>query len=85
MPTFFRIDAVATPEENVKIVLQMYKHFHKKPGQVLFARDFQSYVKEQSLDQEEFKSGLIYGYEQKWFEDGPNGTIRLTQEGFDKM
>jgi hypothetical protein len=77
--------AVATPEENVKIVLAMYKHFHKKPGQVLFAKDFQSYVKEQSLDQEEFKAGLIYGYEQKWFEDGPNGTIRLTEEGFAKL
>jgi hypothetical protein len=77
--------AVATPEENVKLILTMYKRFHKKPGQVLFARDFQSYVVEQSLDQEDMKSGLIYGYEQKWFADGPNGTIMLTEEGFTKL
>jgi hypothetical protein len=76
---------MATSEENSKLVLAMYKHFHKKAGQVLFARDFQSYVVEKSLDVEAMKSGLAYGYEQKWFEDGPNGTIKLTQEGFDKL
>jgi hypothetical protein len=80
-----RKTAMATPEENSKLVLAMYKHFHKKPDQVLFARDFQSYVVEKSLDVEDMKSGLAYGYEQKWFEDGPNGTIRLTQAGFDLL
>ena len=76
---------MATPEENVKMVFQMYKHFHRKSGQVLFAKDIQAYMQEQSLDKEEFKSGVIYGYEQKWFEDGPNGSIRLTAEGFAKL
>ncbi len=80
-----RMTAVATPEENAQFVLAMYKHFHKKPDQVLFARDFQSYVVEKSLDVEDMKSGLAFGYEQKWFEDGPNGTIRLTQAGFDRL
>jgi hypothetical protein len=76
---------VATPEENVKLVLEMYKHFHKKPGQVCFAKDFQSYIAEKSLNSEDLKSGVIYGYEQKWFEDGPNGTIRITEAGFAKI
>jgi len=79
------MDAVATPEENVKLVLAMYKHFHKKAGQVCFAKDFHAYAAEKSVNADDLKSGVIYGYEQKWFEDGPNGTIRITQEGFDKL
>ncbi len=76
---------MSTPAENVRIVLDMYKHFKIRPGNVLFAKNFQEYVAEKSLDVEEFKSGLAYGYEQKWFEDGPNGTIRLTEDGYKNL
>ncbi len=82
-----RMKAVAapTPVENAKLVLTIYKHFRKRSGEVLWAENFQTYVAANSLSQEDVKSGLVYGYENKWFEDGPNGTIKLTAEGFKEM
>ncbi len=77
--------ALPTPVENAKLVLTIYKHFRKRSGEVLWRENFQTYVAENSLSQEDVKIGLIYGYEQKWFEDGPNGTIKLTPEGFKEM
>ncbi len=77
--------AEPTPIENAKLVLTIYKHFRKRSGEVLWAETFQTYVAENKLSQDDVKSGLIYGYEQKWFEDGPNGTIKLTAEGFQEM
>lgn len=74
-----------TPIENARLVLTIYKHFHKKSGEVLWRENFQTYVAEKALSQEDVKSGLIHGYELKWFEDGPNGTIKLTAEGFKEL
>jgi len=76
---------VPTPLENAKMVLGAYKHFKKRSEEVLFAANFQAYVAEKGLNVEDMKSGLVYGYEQKWFEDGPNGTIKLTAEGFKEL
>ncbi len=73
---------MTTSDENFKLVVSLYKQLHRKAGSVLFAKDIQAYAAEPSVDQEAVKSGLTYGYEQKWLEDGPNGTIKLTDAGF---
>jgi len=76
---------VATPAENAKLVLAAYRHFKKHANEVLFPANFQSYVAEKGISVDDMKSGLVYGYEQKWFEDGPNGTIKVTVEGYNQM
>ncbi len=75
----------STPAETVKLVLAMYKHYHIRAGSVLFTKNFTEYTAEKALNAEDVKSGLAYGYEQKWFEDGPNGTIKLTVEGYKEL
>jgi hypothetical protein len=75
----------STPAENVKLVLAAYKHYHIRAGSVLFAKSFQEYGAAKALSPEDVKSGLAYGYEQKWFEDGPNGSTKLTEEGYKEL
>ncbi len=74
-----------TPAENAKLVLAMYKHFHIRAGSVLFAKNFTEYTAEKGLDADDVKSGVADCYEQKSFEDGPNGTTKLTAEGYKEL
>ena len=71
-----------TPEENARRVLNIYKHFGTRPGEGLSTQNFLAVAVDQGLCNNDLLDGLRYGDEKGWFEDGPNGSVRLTEAGF---
>jgi len=71
-----------TPEENARRVLNIYKHFGTRPGEGLSTQNFLAVAVDQGLCNDDLLDGLRYGDEKGWFEDGPNGSVRLTEAGF---
>ena len=71
-----------TPEENARMVLNIYKHFGTRPGEWLSTQNFLGVAANQGLHSNDLLDGLRYGGEKGWFEDGPNGSVQLTKAGF---
>ena len=71
-----------TPEENARRVLNIYKHFGTRPGEGLSTQSVLAVAVDQGLSNNDLLDGLRYGDEKGWFEDGPNGSVRLTEAGF---
>ena len=71
-----------TKPESARIVLDIFKHFGTRPGEVLQQHDFGVIAASDGLRMSDVADGLEYGYEQGWFEDGPNNSIKLTEAGF---
>ena len=73
---------MATPEENARRVLRIYQHFGTRPGEGLSTQNFVAVAEQQGLSNEDLLDGIRYGDENGWFEDGPTGSVRLTDAGF---
>lgn len=72
-----------TPEEKGRMVLKVFEHFCIRPGEALKPQIFVSTtVNDLSIRPDDLANGLEFGMEQGWFDEGPNGTIRLTDAGF---
>ena len=71
-----------TKEENAREVLKAFEHFKVKPGEVLSPGNFTISGTQHDMKVSEVSSGLLYGFEQGWFEEGPNNSVRLTDIGF---
>ena len=71
-----------TPEENARKVLKIYEYFGARPGEDLSTQNFLVVAENQGLSTADLLDGLRYGDKQGWFEDGPNGSVRLTEAGF---
>ena len=74
-----------TPEESARVVLGIYKRFGIRPGEVLRGNNFMAIAAKIDVRPEDIGVGLEYGYGQGWFEDGPNGSVRLTELGFSEI
>ncbi len=74
--------ASPTPEANARKVLLIYRHFGTRPGETLSTQQFLAGAEIQGLHNVDLLDGLRYGERQEWFEDGPNGSVRLTEAGF---
>ena len=70
-----------TPEDNARKVLKIYEHFGTRPGEALSTQKFLAIAAQKGLRTEDLLDGLRYGDEQGWFEDGPTGSVRLTEAG----
>ena len=71
-----------TPEESARMVLKIYEHFRTRPGEGLSTQNFLAVAADQGLNTNDLLDGLRYGDEKGWFENGPNGSVRLTEAGF---
>ena len=74
--------ALPTPEENARKVLKIFEHFGAHPDETLSTQNFLAVAANQGLSTNDLLDGLRYGDAQGWFEDGPNGSVRLTEAGF---
>ena len=70
-----------TAEKSARLILKMYKHFGSCPGECLRMNNFVTLAVERGLRIADLQEGLKYGGEKGWFEDGPNGFVRLTEGG----
>ena len=71
-----------TPEASARRVLNIYKHFGTRPGEGLLTQNFLAVAENQGLHNNDLLDGLRYGDEKGWFENGPNGSVLLTEAGF---
>ena len=71
-----------TPEESARKVLKIYEHLGTRPGEGLSTQNISVVAAKQGLSTNDLRDGLRYGDKQGWFEDGPNGSVRLTEAGF---
>jgi hypothetical protein len=74
-----------TPEENGKLVLQIYARFGSRPGDVLRANNFVAVAGRRRIPISDIQSGLEYAAEMKWIEETEKGFLRLTERGFTAM
>jgi hypothetical protein len=77
--------ALQTPEEKGRLVLEIYSHFHSRPGHVLPANNFVAVAARRRIPIADIQSGLEYAAEKKWIEETENGSLRLTERGFGAM
>jgi len=72
-------------DETTRMVLDIFKHFDTRPGEVLMPQNIAAVSMERRYRQEDLDGGLQIAADRGWVEYGPNGTIRLTKEGFAKV
>ncbi len=74
-----------TVEEKARLVLDVFKQHNARSGHVLGKREFLIASAASGLPMNDFDDGIQYGRDQHWFEDGPNGSYKLTDAGFAAM
>lgn len=64
------------------LVLRIFKDFDTRPGEVLMSQNFTAVAAKNGWRNDDIASGIKRGYALGWFEDGPNGTVKLNDSGF---
>ena len=75
----------ASPEENGKLVLEIYSRFDSQPGDELRANNFVAVAARRHIPMAEIQNGLDYAAKKKWIVETANGSLRLTEDGFEAM
>ena len=76
---------VRTPESAARVILDMFQSHNACPGEVVLPGALGQLTVAGLLLSDRVDDGLGYGLEQGWFENGPNGALRLTEAGFAKI
>ena len=71
-----------TDDDKARMVLGVFKHFGTRPGEVIMAQNAMAVLVQRGWRNEDLADGFKIAGERGWIEDGPNNTIRLTDEGF---
>ena len=74
-----------TPAGSARHILNLFGEFSVHPGEVLSSNNLTSYAAHNGLRSRDIVNGVDYGYEQGWFEAGPDKTIRLTHKGYEQV
>ena len=74
-----------TPEETGRLVLQIYAHFDSRPGHALRANNFVAVAARRRVPVADVQRGLEYAAKMGWIEETENGSLRLTERGFEAM
>jgi hypothetical protein len=74
-----------TEEQNGRLVLDIYSHFHSRPGDVLRANNFIAVAARRHIRMADLQSGLNYAAKMGWVEETANGSLRLTNNGYRQM
>ena len=72
-------------EDKGRLVLDIYSHFRGEPGHALRANNFLAVAARRHIKVADLQDGIDYATRQGWIEDGPNGSLRLTEAGFARM
>ena len=71
-----------TTDEKVRIILDTYKRMGRKAGDTLSAGNFISAAINNRISNQDIVDGLRAGYDRGLFEDGPRGSVLLTEAGY---
>ena len=71
-----------TPESAARVILGMFQSHNHRPGEAVLPGALGQLTVVGALSSDEVDEGLQYGLAQGWFEQGPQGALRLTQAGF---
>lgn len=72
------------PSDNDKarMALDVFQHFGTRPNEVIMQQNVMAVSVQRGWRHEDLVDGLKIAADRGWVEDGPNGTIRLTEDGF---
>ena len=73
------------PQENGRLVLDIYAHFDSRPGEVLRANNLVAVAARRRIRMSDVQQGLEYAARNGWIEETENGSLRLTERGFKEM
>ena len=71
--------------ENAKKILNVYKHFNSKEGDVLRANNFIAVGSSKGWDMKDLQQGLNFAVEQRWLKIKPTRWLKSTESGFREM
>ena len=71
-----------TPESAARVILGMFQSHNARPGEAVLSGALGQLTVAGDLSSDGADDGLGYGLLQGWFENGPNGAVRLTEAGF---
>ena len=74
-----------TADEKARMALEAFRSINGRPGDVVTRRHFTAVALEKRWRSDEVAEGIKEGYDRGWFEDGPNGSVRLTKAGFSEL
>lgn len=69
-------------DDKARMVLDIFKHFGTRPGEVIMQQNVMAVSMNRGWRSEDLVGGLQIAGDRGWIENGPNGTIRLTDAGF---
>lgn len=72
-------------DDKARMVLDIFKHFSTRPDEVIMPQNAMAVAMERGWRNEDLIEGLKIAGDRGWIENGQNGTIRLTQNGFDQV
>ena len=72
-------------EINGRRVLDIYSHFKSRPGHALRANNFIAVAARTHVRIADVQSGIDFATSAGWIEEEPDGSLRLTQTGFQQM
>ena len=75
----------AGAQENAKKILDIYKHFNSKEGDVLRANNFMAVGSSKGWNMKDLQQGLNFAVENRWLKIEPTGWLKLTESGFKEM
>ncbi len=75
----------APTEDAGRLVLDIYSHFKGKPGRALLANNFIAVAARRHINVADLQGGIDYATREGWIEEEPNGSLRLTEIGFQRM
>ena len=76
---------VCTSESAARVILDMFHSHNARPGEAVLSGALGQLTVAGLLSSDGVDDGLGYGVLKGWFENGPNGALRLTEAGFAKF
>jgi hypothetical protein len=69
-------------DDKARMVLDVFKNFGTRPDEVVMPQNIMAVSVKRGWNYQDLLDGLQIAADRGWIENGPNGTIRLTEEGF---
>jgi hypothetical protein len=76
------VATLPSTSEKARMALRVFQHFGSRPREVLRLDSFLGFAATHGWSPENIAEGLQDGRDLAWFEDGPEGSTRLTAAGY---
>jgi hypothetical protein len=74
-----------TPDDLARLVLQVFEHFDRRPGEMLRANNFVAIAAKRGVRLTDLVAGIERGVELGWLEGSLEETVKLTEAGYAAM